>query len=233
VLTTVFASALASERWSVPGEPDAVLSYVESHLPPGSTLMSIGSGGPHPSFQSVIRSWSPVSGILGVRLLEILVAGQSAGGTILSAESQSQWIVTRSARERVPAGVTEVDVRRGLPGKPPQLSRRVTARGTVSRLVALFDSLGIAQPGVISCPGEPVDEPLVTVAFRAAIGRVLASATVDAAADFSWPDSVPGWACFSIGFVAGGHRFDPLIGNVISPIDHLLHVRLERRPGAR
>lgn len=72
-------------------------------------------------------------------------------------------------------------------------------------------------------------EPIVTVAFRAAAtGRVLASATVEAAADFSWPDSVPGWACFSIGFVAGGHRFDPLIGNVISPIDHLLHVRLER-----
>jgi hypothetical protein len=227
VLTTVFASALASERWSVPGEPDAVLSYVESHLPPGSTLMSIGSGGPHPSFQSVIRSWSPVSGILGVRLLEIEVAGQSAGGTTLFAESQSQWIVVRPVRERVPEGVGEIDVTKALPGQPPQLSRHVTARGTVRRLVTLFDSLGIAQPGVISCPGETV-EPIVTVTFRtAAVGRVLASATVDAAADFSWPDSVPGWSCFPIGFVAGGHRFDPLIGNVISPIDHMLHVRLE------
>jgi hypothetical protein len=211
----------------VAGEPDAVLSYVESHLPPGSHLVSAGSGGPDPRFQFVVRSWSPVSGILDLRLLKIEVAGRSAGGTTLFAESQSQWIVARPARERVPSGVAEVDVTKGVPGQPPRLSRRVTARGTVRRLVALFDSLGIAQPGVISCPDETV-EPIVTVAFRAATGRVLASATVDAAADFSWPDSVPGWACYSIGFVAGGQRFDPLIGNVISPIDHLLHARLER-----
>jgi hypothetical protein len=228
LLTTAFASAVASERWSVPGEPGAVLSYVESHLPPGSTLVSTGSGGPDASFHSVIRSWSPVSGILDVRWLELEVAGQSSGGTALSAESQSQWIVARPARERVPAPVMEVDVTEGPPGQPPQLSRRVSAPRTVRRLVALFDSLWIVQPGEISCPGETV-HPVVTVAFRgAATGRVLASATVDAAADFSWPASVPGWACFSIGFIAGGHRFDPLIGNVISPIDHLLHVRLER-----
>lgn len=176
----------------------------------------------------MIRSWPPVSGILDVRWLEIEVAGQSSGGTVLSAESQSQWVVARPARERVPASVTEVDVMRGLSGQPPQLSRRVTARRTVRRLVALFDSLGIVQPGAINCPAETV-EPIVTVAFRAAAtGRVIASATADAAADFSWPDSVPGWACFSIGFVAGGDSFDSLIGNVIGPIDHLLHVRLER-----
>ncbi len=227
MLTTVFASALGSERWSVPGGPDAVLSYVESHLPPGSSLVSTGSGGPDPSFQSVIRSWSPVSGILDLRWLEIEVAGQSSGGTALYAESQSQWIVARPARERVPAHIMEVDVTEGLSGQPPQLSRHVTALRTVRRLVALFDSLGIVQPGAINCPAETV-QPIVTVAFRAATGRVLASAIVDPAADFSWPDSVPGWACYSIGFVAGGHRFDPLIGNVMSPIDHLLHVRLER-----
>jgi hypothetical protein len=228
LLTTAFASALASERWSVPGEPDVVLSYVESHLPPGSNVLSAGSGGPNASFQSVIRSRPPVSGILDVRWLEIEVAGQASGGTLLSAESQSQWVVTRPAHERVPAGVTQVDVTKGLAGQPPQLSRRVTALRTVRRLVGLFDSLGIVQPGAINCPAKTV-QPIVTVAFRAAAtGRVLASATVDAAADFSWPDSVPGWACFSISFVAGGHSFDSLIGNVISPIDHLLHVRVER-----
>jgi hypothetical protein len=227
LLTTVFASAVASERWSVPGDPDAVLSYVESHLRPGSNVVSTGSGGPDPSSQSVIRAWSPVSGILDVRWLEIEVTGPSSGATVLSAEAQSQWVVVRPLRERVPAGVTEVDVTKGLPGQPPLLSLRVTPLGTVRRLVALFDSRGIVQPGAISCPGETA-HPVVTVRFRAAAdGPALASATVDPAADFSWPDSVPGWACFSIGFVAGGHRFAPLIGNVISPIDHLLHVRLQ------
>lgn len=50
LLTTVFASALASERWSVPGEPGAVLSYVEACLPSGSKLVSTGSGDRTPAF---------------------------------------------------------------------------------------------------------------------------------------------------------------------------------------
>ena len=166
LLTTAFASALASERWRVPGEPGVVLSYVESHLPPGSRLVSTGSGGSDPSFQSVIRSWPPVSEILDLRWLQIEVTRSSSGATVLSAESQSQWVVARPARERVPGGVTEVDVTKGFAGQPAQVSRRVTALGTVRRLVALFDSLGIVQPGAINCPAETA-APVVTVAFRA------------------------------------------------------------------
>jgi hypothetical protein len=234
LLTSASASALASERWSVAGQPSTVLSYVESHLPSGSKLISTGFGGPGlgsagPTVQSVIRSWAPVSGILDTRWLEIVVTGGSKGGTDLFAESQSQWVVARPAPERIPAGVTEVDVTKGLPGQPPQFSRALTAPETVGSLVALFNSLGTVQPGAMSCPAETV-EPTVKVAFRgAANGPALAVATVDALADFSWPDSVPGWACFPIGFAAGGHAFDSLVGNVISPIDHLLHVHLERR----
>ena len=228
LLTTAFASAVASERWRVPGAPDAVLSDVESHLPPGSKVVSTGSGGPHPTFQSVTRAWSPVSGRLDVRWLEIVVAANSSGGTALTAESQSQWIVARPTDERVPAGVTEVDVSKGLPGRPPRLARHVTAPRTVRRLVTLFNSLAIVQPGAINCPAATL-QPIVTVAFRGgATGGVLASATVVAGADFSWPDTVAAWACFPIGFTAGGHRLDSLAGNVISPIDHRLHVRLQR-----
>jgi hypothetical protein len=177
----------------------------------------------------VIRSWAPVRGILDTRWLEIVVTGGSKGGTDLFAESQSQWVVARPARERIRAGVTEVDITKGLPGEAPQFSRTVTEPKTAGRLVALFNSLEVSQPGGIHCPAETV-EPTVKVAFRgAANGPALAVATVDALADFSWPDSLPGWACFSISFVAGGHAFDSLVGNVISPIDHLLHVHLERR----
>jgi hypothetical protein len=229
VLTSAFASALASERWSVPGQPSAVLSYVEAHLPPGSKVFSTGSGGPAPASQSVIRSWAPVSGVLDTRWLEIAVADRSDGGTNLFAESQSQWVVARPARERIPAVVTEVDVTEGLPGDPPQLSRTVTAPASVDRLVALFNSLGIVQPVAINCPSETV-ERIVTVTFRGpANGAALAVATVDSIADFSWPVSLPGWSCVSIGFTVGGHTSDSLIGNVITPLDHVLHVRLERR----
>ena len=229
MLTPAFASALASERWSVPGQPSAVLSYVEAHLPPGSKLFSTGSSGPAPVSQSVIRSWAPVRAVLDTRWLEIAVAGRSNGTTNLFAESQSQWVVARPARERIPAGVTEVDVTEGLPGHPSQLTRTVTAPASVGRLVALFNSLEIVQPVAINCPSEGV-EPIVTVTFRGpAYGPALAVATVDSMADFSWRVSLPGWSCFSIGFTIGGHTSDPLIGNVITPLDHVLHVRLEGR----
>lgn len=229
LLTTAFASALTSERWNVLGQPGAVLSYVESHLPAGSKVFSTGSGAPAPGSQSVIRSWAPVSGILDTRWLEIAVAGRSYGRANLFAESQSQWVVARPAREGIPAGVTEVDVTEGLPGHPPQLSRTVTAPANVERLVALFNSLEIVQPGEINCPSETA-EPIVTATFRrSSNGRALAVATVDSIADFSWPVSLPGWACFSIGFTVGGHSSDSLVGNVITPLDHVLHVHLERR----
>jgi hypothetical protein len=223
-LTSALASALDSERWTVPGQPAGVLSYVESHLPPGSTLSGTGFGGPSPISESVIRSWAAIRGVLDTRWLEIVVSGGANGGTDLFAESQSQWVVTRPARERVPMGVTEVDVT-----EAPRFSRRVTDPRTVRRLAALFNSLGIVQPVVINCPAKTV-EPTVKLTFRGtANGPALAVATVDALADFSWPDSLPGWACYPIGFAVQGHSLDPLAGNVISPIDHLLHVHLESR----
>jgi hypothetical protein len=136
----------------------------------------------------------------------------------------------RSTRTRAhPAGVTEVDVTEGLPGHPLQLSRTVTAPANVHRLVALFNSLGIVQPVAINCPAGTA-EPIVTVTFRSRPnGWALAAATVDSIADFSWPVSLPGWACYSIGFTVARHTSDSLIGNVIMPLDHALHVRLERR----
>jgi hypothetical protein len=227
VITPAFASALSSEHWSVPGEPGAVLSYVESRLPAGSKLFSTGSSGPNPVTQSVIRSWSPVNGILDTRLLMIEVTVGSSGKTLLSAESQSQWVVVRPARERVPASVREVEITDGLRAGSSHLSRRVTAPQTVKRIVALFNALGIVQPGSINCPSQSVG-PTVTVVFRAATGRALATATVYAGADFSWPDSVPGWSCFSIAFTAEGRRYPSLIGNVTSPLDRLLHLRLQQ-----
>lgn len=229
VLTPAFSSALASERWSAPGQSAAVLAYVEAHLPPGSKVFSTGSGGSTPGFQSVIRSWAPIVGELDTRWLEIEVAARADGGTNLFAESQSQWVVARPSRERIPEGATEVDVTDGLPSQPPLLSRRVTAPARVKRLVALFNSLEIAQPVAINCPAETA-QPIVTVTFRrASDGRALAVATVDSTADFSFPISLPGWDCSPIGFTVGGRTSDSLIGNVITPLDQMLRLRLERR----
>ncbi|MGO9499301.1 MAG: hypothetical protein ACLQA5_21700 [Solirubrobacteraceae bacterium] len=226
LLTTAFASAVAYSTWTVPEDPASVLSFVESHLPSGSKVVSTGSGGPNPSSQSVIRSWPSVDDVLDVRWLEIDVASGSSGGIQLHAESQSQWVITRPRDEQIPAGVREIDVTSSWPGKPPFVSRQVTNRAEVRRLVTLFDALGIVQPGAINCP-EFSPNPVVDIEFRGgATNRVVADASVSSEASFSWPPDVPGWACFPVAFTVRGRNWSPLSGNVITPIERLLRVNL-------
>lgn len=230
LLTTAFASAVAYSTWNVPGDPTSVLSFVEAHLPPGSQVVSTGSEGPNPSSQSVIRSWPPVSGVLYVRWLEITVTSLASGGTKLYAKSQSQWVVTRPPREHIPPGVREVDVASGSTGMPPLVSRQITNRAEVRALVKLFNSLEIVQPGAINCPGFSSNPPTATVDFRGGpTDRLLADASVDAVASFSWPADTPGWECFPVAFTVLGRHWPALSGNVITPIERLLGVRLAPR----
>jgi hypothetical protein len=229
LLTTAFASAVAYSTWIVPEDSVSVLSFVEAHLPAGSKVVSTGYGGPNPDRQSVIRSWPPVDGVLDGRWLEVEVTSRASGGTLLYAESQSQWVVMRPLGEQIPSGVREVDVTSSWPGKPPFLSRRVTNRAKVRTLVALFNSLGVLQPVAINCPAAATS-PTVVVAFRTrATNRLVADASVSSVASFSWPANVPGWACFPVTFTVLGRDWSPLVGNVITPIQRLLHVKLGAR----
>lgn len=230
LLTTASDSAVAFSTWTVPEDPASVLSFVEAHLPAGSKVVSTGYSGPNPVSQSVIRSWPPVDDVLDVRWLEIGVTSLASGGTQLHAESQSQWVVTRPSGEHIPSGVREVDVTSSFPGKTPFASRQVTNRSQVRRLVRLFDSLEIIQPGVINCPSFSANPPAVVIDFRSgARGRLLAYASVSSVANFSWAANVPGWECFPISFTVGGRSWNPLSGNVITPIERLLHVNLAPR----
>jgi hypothetical protein len=228
LLILALASAVAYSTWSVPSDPASVLSFVQAHLPPGSKVITTGYGGPSPPSQSVTRSWPPLAGVLDGRWVGITVTAAASGGTLLYAEAQSQWVVTRPASETIPRGVREVDVTSSWPGKSPFLSLRVTSRSKVRRLVVLFDSLGRLQPVGINCPAYSI-RPIVRVAFRAgATDRLVAEAGVSSAASFPWPASAAGWACFPITFTVLGRRWGPLVGNVITPIQRLLDVRLSR-----
>jgi hypothetical protein len=228
-LSATTASAVDYRSWTVPGDPGSVLKFVQAHLPPGSKLVSTGSGGPT-LMLSVIRSWPARAGVLYVRWLYISASSRRHGGTLLYAKSESEWVVARPAGEHIPSGVREVDISEGWAGKPPFLSRHVTERADVHRLVSLFNSLQIAQPVAINCPAiRPT--PTVEIEFRA--GQTLqrvARASVSASADFSWPANLPGWECFPIGFHARGDTWPSLVGNVITPIQRLLHVKLAWHP---
>lgn len=125
-------------------------------------------------------------------------------------------------------GVREVEITDGWPGKGPFLSRSVTSRAKVHKLVSLFNSLEIVQPGDIMCPAH-TPYPTVKIAFgTGATGRVVARAAVSTWTDLSWPITVAGWACGPIEFNVGGRNRNPLIGNVIAPIQRLLNVKLNR-----
>lgn len=229
VLTPASASALSAARWRVPEPPGAVLSFVEAHLPPGSTLFSSGSSGPHPQSRSVIRAWAPVPGVLDTRWLELVVTAGASGGSTLSAESQSQWVIVRPAAEHIGAGIRSVTVAVTGPRHRSLLSRTITAGPTVARLVTLFDALGIVQPVAINCPAQ-TPTPMVTVSFWSGgsrASRPSAVARVSAGADFHFPPSMPGWSCDPIALSIDGHAADALIGNVIAPLDRLLRVHLE------
>jgi hypothetical protein len=225
LLTSAFASAYAYRTWIVTGSVSSVLSSVTAHLPGGSTVISRGSGsGPGSTSQSIIFSWPPVPDVLNTRWLEVGVA-TSRTGTLLTAESQSEWVVARPLDEHVPAGVRDVEVTNGWPGKAPFLAHRVENRAKVGALVALFDSLGIIQPGAINCPAETAG-PVVTISFDAKTARPLAEATVSSYADQRLPASVPEWACYPVDFSVLGRHQPGLAGNVIAPIQRLLHITL-------
>jgi hypothetical protein len=98
LLTAALASEVAYRTWLVAGDPAAVLSSVQAKLPPGVKVVSTAAGGPRPSSQSVIYSWPAISGVLDVRWLRVDVTTRADDGTLLSAEAQSQWVITRMVR---------------------------------------------------------------------------------------------------------------------------------------
>jgi hypothetical protein len=226
LLTGALDSAVARRSWTVGEDASAVLSFVTKHLPPGSKVQSTGDGGSPPS-QSVIRTWPPVAGVLGGRWLQLQVTSLKSGRTLLSAVAQSQWIVARSASERIPVGVRQIDVTSGVPGERPFLFRRVTEGQRVQALIRLFDARPLVQPVAINCPGESVNQAVVTVTFqRGATSRPVASARVSPTANFGWPAITAGWACVPVSLDILGRRRPALAGNVIGPMQRILGVKL-------
>ena len=229
LLTSVLNSAVQRRSWTIPEDSSAVLSFVTAHLPSGSKVESTGSGGPQP-MQSVIRAWPPVRDVLGLRWVQIQVTATGSEQTLLSAVAQSQWIVDRSASQRVPTSVREITVTSRVPRQQPFLSRTVSNQKQIRALVKLFNSLPLVQPAVTSCPEELSDQPVVTITFRdRTTGQPAARAHVSSAANIHWPANAGAWGCFATQLSLRGHQA-ALSGNVIGPLQRLLGVNLAKPP---
>lgn len=214
------ASATATRTWIVKDSARQTLRYVTARLHPGSTLESTGTG----EILSQIRSWPPINGVLDGRWLQ-LQAYSSENHTYLTAQAQSQWVITRNASERIPSSVTKVtiSVTTATHRKVHQVT--ITRPSTVRQVVRLYNSLGVIQQATImGCP--PQLAGVLELSFYRSHSNVIATASSPTDASPPWPASAPAWACFPIKITLAQHRAPSLSGNVLTPLAKLLHTRL-------
>jgi hypothetical protein len=180
--------------WTTRSSPSQVLRYVEDHPPRGGTWQQTTSSGhcpPPPKYQSPnhchwlwwvqMYSFSPLPDTLGSRVLLVKIARLANGRLGIRADAQAVWISPRPAGEKVPSGVSEVDVTQAKPGRPPTVSKQVVSPRKVRRIIHLIDQLPITQPELPDCapkgPGARID----TFTFRSSTRAELAHAS-------SWSD---------------------------------------------
>jgi hypothetical protein len=152
-------------------------------VPRSSPISSAPARSVTPDLVDVHRIWRVPGSPREV--LAVLRHSHSAGLTMNGSGSAGKhgvvWVSARPPAERVPAGVSSIEVARGPTYKQMTLRRTISASASVRRIVAAIDMLPIVQPGTWVCPEEPVG-PVVRLSFRGDAGRVLAEA-VQAAGD--------------------------------------------------
>ena len=196
--------------------------YYTRHRPAGARRIGTGSGtGPGvPANLNLTWQWHQGrSGIISRQTLIDMVALPS-GVTGIRVDALVIYRVPRPAGEKVPAGITEVDITRAAPGQMPDLSRAVTRPKAVHAIVSLIDRLPIVQPDFVACPVQLAGVPVVTFSFRA-------SRTGPALAGASKPANVtePTSACDALAFTTGTRAWPWLLhgARFLHWIDRLLH----------
>ncbi len=165
----------ATQWWTVPGQPEAVLAWVAAHVPAGFTLGAHGSQGydqgvqAQPGADAVDRPYEwfdqfslpPVPNVLFQRSLLVEVVGHGTGQTAIRVDAQVTWLPAKPAAERIPPDAKVLTVA-AQPGPGPQQARKrlvdppvmITDPATVARIAALVDGLPLFPPGVFSCPAD-------------------------------------------------------------------------------
>ena len=164
--------------WTTALKPRDVLTYVETHLPPGARLEASANGSTGMAGETF--SFGPIPGVLSDRVISITVVplGGKGKGTGVRTDGEAIWLTPRPAWEQIPGAVRSITftAQGSTPtGRAGRVSAPRTLTGSpVRRLVAFINGLGVVQPGVHPCPAGHYR--LVRLTFRAADGRVLAGA---------------------------------------------------------
>jgi hypothetical protein len=203
--------------WRVSGEqPAAVLSWFQSHTPAGSSLTASGAAsGPGYVVNALDFSFPNVSGVIASRDLVVSVTAARGGGTAIRADAEDVYWIPKPKWERVPPGVTRIDVTvqqlNITNGKTTTTTRTVTAARKVAKIISLVNALPPAQPWLTACPLDA--GPNVKLEFLSAPGAApLASAYAD------------GSGCGGVSFalhgkqepgLSGGYTLDEQLGRML------------------
>ncbi len=170
--------------WLVPGAPTAVLVWLRHHPPAGTQPDGSGSAGnrfgTYEWFQSF--AYRNVPAALYEAALSVSVAGAPGGRTAVRADSFAAGMVPRPGWERVPSGVSSINVAvQQSDGRGSYPVATITQPALVTRVVTAFDSFPIVQPGnVFSCPVILASSPELHFQFLSPAGAQLANAAEEA-----------------------------------------------------
>jgi hypothetical protein len=134
--------------------PGAAEAFMLSHVPAGMRQDGIGAGTGPLQVDFALAALPP--GIYAAGLAEALVAGPD-GGSLLRIDAQVIWYPPRSAAERLdPGRFTAVTVLQSSSSSPPAgpVTRTITSRGQLARLVSLLNGLPAAPRMSLHCPPE-------------------------------------------------------------------------------
>jgi Protein of unknown function (DUF4232) len=168
---------ITAHAWfTTAASPQAVLTYVAAHLPPGAERSESGSEGGSDGFTE--RNW-PLPAVPGTsqRVVSVSAAPMSGGRTVVRLDGVAVWLTPRPSWERIPSGVESVTfaghTNNPHTGKPEPLSKPVTVGGgRARRLAALVNRLEAGQPGLTACPAG--SGTALNLTFRGAGSRPLA-----------------------------------------------------------
>lgn len=165
------------EWWRVPAGTASVLRFIEAHSPGGAKPTGRGHLGAKGVRGRYLQfSWPAVREELEVRSLVVSVVALRHGATGLRADAEIQWIVPRSASERIPREVSQITITRPARRNAAALSIMVTASARVRTIVRWVNRLSTVQPGNEECPSPHPVVPL-TLSFRGRDGALLAQAS--------------------------------------------------------
>ncbi|HEY5049518.1 MAG TPA: hypothetical protein VII50_01365, partial [Acidothermaceae bacterium] len=158
-----------ADWWTVPETADAVLTYVQHHLPAGLTSEGTGGG---PVGAEVVFDRTPAGPADEGATVYVAVAPDPAGGTDLRVDVQDRWQPVRPALEQVPSTVTGATLvrRAGLRETPlPPVTIHVGA-DIARHIAALLNALPSEAGGAPDAGGGA--DTTTTVSFDGDPGNV-------------------------------------------------------------